>query len=242
MARRPGDHAHDAASIRDRIAAGARPSYLRDWVYGAIDGAVTTFAIVAGVVGAELSASVVLVLGAANLFADGFSMAAANYSGTRAEHEERRRLRRVELRHIRDDPAGERREIAEIFRAKGFEGQVLAEIVDVVSADVDRWVETMLAEEYGQPPVLRRPLQAAAVTFAAFAAAGAAPLLPFAVGVPDPALWSLGLTAATFFGVGAARSRWSTSRWSTTGLETLGIGLAAAGVAFGVGWLLRGLV
>ncbi|MEQ9125464.1 MAG: VIT1/CCC1 transporter family protein, partial [Alphaproteobacteria bacterium] len=81
MARRPGDHAHDAASIRDRLAAGARPSYLRDWVYGAIDGAVTTFAIVAGVVGAELSASVVLVLGAANLFADGFSMAAANYTG-----------------------------------------------------------------------------------------------------------------------------------------------------------------
>lgn len=242
MARRPGDHAHDAASIRDRLAAGARPSYLRDWVYGAIDGAVTTFAIVAGVVGAELSASVVLVLGAANLFADGFSMAAANYTGTRAEHEERRRLRRVELRHIRDDPAGERREIAEIFRTKGFDGPVLAEIVDVVSADVDRWVETMLTEEYGQPPILRRPLTAAAVTFVAFAVAGAAPLLPFAFGVSDAALWSLGLTAATFFGVGAARSRWSTSRWTRTGLETLAIGLAAAGVAFGVGWLLRGLV
>ena len=59
-------------------------SYLRDWVYGGIDGTVTTFAVVAAVAGAELSIQTLLILGAANLLADGFSMAAANYSGTRA--------------------------------------------------------------------------------------------------------------------------------------------------------------
>ena len=243
MARHQGDHAHDSAAIRARLADGASPSYLRDWVYGAIDGAVTTFAIVAGVVGAELSAGVVLALGAANLFADGFSMAAANYSGTRSEHDERRRLHDVEARHIQENPAGERREIREIFRAKGFEGDVLENIVAVVSSDRDLWIETMLAEEYGQPPVLRRPWAAAAATFAAFTVAGSAPLLPFVVlGGADAAAWALGLTAATFFGVGAAKSRWSLTHWARSGGETLAIGLFTAGVAYGVGWLLRDIV
>jgi hypothetical protein len=80
------EHTHDA--IRQRVAVGPRQSYLRDWVYGGIDGTVTTFAIVSGVVGAHLSASIILILGSASLIADGFAMAAGNYLATRAEHEE----------------------------------------------------------------------------------------------------------------------------------------------------------
>jgi hypothetical protein len=55
LARDIGDHEHGTAAIRERLKAGAQPGYLRDWIYGAIDGAVTTFAIVAGVIGADLS-------------------------------------------------------------------------------------------------------------------------------------------------------------------------------------------
>ena len=62
--------------------------YLQDWVLGGIDGAVTTFAIVAGVVGAQLSTPIILILGLANLLADGFSMAAGNYSGVKAEKDD----------------------------------------------------------------------------------------------------------------------------------------------------------
>ena len=84
----PLEHGHRPDEISKRLEAGPKASYLRDWVYGGIDGAVTTFAIVAGVVGADLSSRVVLILGAANLLADGFSMAAANFSSTRTEIEE----------------------------------------------------------------------------------------------------------------------------------------------------------
>lgn len=242
MAHKPGDHAHDVKGIRRRLAEGASPSYLRDWVYGAIDGAVTTFAIVAGVIGAELSVGVILALGFANLLADGFSMAAANYSGTRSEHDETKRLHAIEARHIRENPAGERQEIREIFRAKGFDGGILDDVVDVVSADEELWIRTMLVEEYGLPPVLRSPRTAALVTFAAFVIAGAAPLLPFALGLPHAGVWALGLTGAAFFGIGAAKSKWSMTHWARSGAETLAIGLAAAAVAFVVGWLLRDLV
>ena len=159
-------------------------SYLRDWVYGGIDGAVTTFAIVAGVVGAELSNRVVLILGVANLVADGFSMAASNYSGTKTEHEEQAHLRAIEERHIEAVPEGEREEIRQIFRGKGFRGRDLERAVDVITADRERWVDTMLAEEYGLPKAVRSPLKAAASTFAAFVLCGAVPLLPFLVGAP----------------------------------------------------------
>ena len=144
------EHEHSAQAIASRLSGKPSLSYLRDWVYGGIDGAVTTFAIVAGVVGAQLFNRIVLILGIANLIADGFSMAASNYSGTKAEHEEQARLRAIE-RHIDVVPDGEREEIRQIFRGKGFRGQDLERTVEVITADRARWVDTMLAEEYGLP-------------------------------------------------------------------------------------------
>ena len=80
------EHAHTREAIRLRLSQARRPNYLRDWVYGGVDGAVTTFAVVSGVAGVRLSSRVVIVVGlAANLLADGFSMAASNYSGTKTE-------------------------------------------------------------------------------------------------------------------------------------------------------------
>lgn len=61
--------------------------YLPEFVYGGIDGAITTFAVVSGVVGAGLGSAIVLILGFANLFADGFSMAVSNYLSTKSEQE-----------------------------------------------------------------------------------------------------------------------------------------------------------
>ena len=90
------EHEHTPRAIAERLAKGPKVNYLRDWVYGGIDGTVTTFAVVAGVVGANLSSSVVIILGLANLLADGFSMAAANYSGTKAEIDDYQRIRLME--------------------------------------------------------------------------------------------------------------------------------------------------
>ena len=64
-----------------------RRKYLPEFVYGAVDGSVTTFAVVAGVIGAGLSSTIILILGFANLFADGFSMSVANFLSTKSENE-----------------------------------------------------------------------------------------------------------------------------------------------------------
>ncbi len=78
---------HTPAAIRRRLEARPSQDYLKDSIYGAIDGAVTTFAVVSSVAGAGLSSGIVIILGLANLLADGFSMASGNFLGTRAENQ-----------------------------------------------------------------------------------------------------------------------------------------------------------
>ena len=154
------EHGHHPGEIAERLEKGPKASYLRDLVYGGIDGTVTTFAIMAGVVGADLSAGVVIVLGIANLLADGFSMAAANYSSTKTEIEEYEQIRRMEERHVDLAPEGEREEIRQIFRAKGFEGEALDSAVEVITEHRELWIDTMMTEEHGMPPVNRSPVRA----------------------------------------------------------------------------------
>jgi vacuolar iron transporter family protein len=233
------EHGHTLDAIRERLSAGPRHNYLRDIIYGGIDGSVTTFAVVAGVVGAELSHSVILIMGFANLAADGFSMAASNFLGTRAEREDFEHLESVERRHIEVVPEGEREEVRQIFRAKGFEGEELERAVRLITADRSRWVRTMLTEEYGLPVEIRSPWRAAVSTFAAFCLCGLVPLLPYVFGARESFWLSTTLTGGVFFTIGSVKSRWSTASWWRSGLSTLAVGGLAAALAYAVGLLLR---
>ncbi len=236
------EHGHEPHEIRDRLAEDRRPSYVRDWVYGGIDGAITTFAIVAGVVGAALSAKVIVILGLANLLADGFSMAASNYSGTKAEVDDHARLREVERKHIATAPDGEREEIRQILQSKGLSGRALDEAVAAITSNEETWIETMLTEEYGLSPVQRKPLLSGASTFAAFLLCGAVPLMPYLLGLEGAFSLAVTMTAVVFFVIGALKAKWSLASWWASGLETLCVGLLAAGASFAVGYLLRDLV
>lgn len=232
------EHEHTSEAIADRIAT-SNHNYVRDFIYGGIDGAVTTFAIVSGVAGAGLSPGIILILGFANLLADGFSMAASNYLGTRAEQDDYLRLEKIEYRHIRLEPEGEREEIRQIYREKGFDGEELEKAVELITADDERWVKTMLTEEYGLPAEIRSPWNAAFATFAAFVACGLVPLLPYLFGTGSSFLTSCIMTGVTFFLIGSFKSRWSTSGWFRSGSETFLVGALAAGMAYGVGVLLK---
>lgn len=235
------EHDHSPQAIADRLASGPRNSYLRDGIYGAIDGAVTTFAVVAGVVGASLESNVILVLGVANLFADGFSMAAGNFAATRTELAEREHFAAMERRHIRETPEGEREEVRQIYRAKGLDGQVLEDVVQALTSSNERWVKTMLVEEHGLPMMRRSPWRAAGATFAAFCVAGVIPLLPWIFGGPRAFLHSAWLTGAVFFAIGSVKGRWSVKPAWRAGVETLLIGGVAAGLAYVLGRALANL-
>lgn len=240
-------HLPDAVKLRLQSQTGRQHPYVRDFIFGAIDGAVTTFAVVAGVAGAGLSTGVIVIMGVANLVADGFSMAASNFLGTRAEREQLDRIQAMEERHIATVPEGEREEIRQIFQQKGFEGELLEQVVEVVTGDKQRWVNTMLMEEHGLSLSPISPWKAGAATMAAFVLAGLLPILPFlivqliGIPLPHPFLYSSLLTAVAFFLVGATKSVFVDRHWLTCGLETLLVGGIAAALAYAGGLLLQGL-
>lgn len=238
---------HTPEGVRERLSQPPEHSYLRDFVYGAIDGAVTTFAIVAGVAGASLGPGVVVVLGLANLFADGFSMAVSNYLGTKAEHDRRVKAKLTEEEHIELIPEGEREEIRQLFAGKGFAGEDLERAVEVITADRERWVETMLSEELGFGPATGSPARAGLSTFVAFILVGSLPLLAFLADlafpgrVGDPFAISIALTGVGFLLVGVMKAGIVGQSLWRGGIETLLLGGAAAVVAYGIGLALQGI-
>lgn len=216
-------------------------------MYGGIDGAVTTFAVVSGVAGAELSNGVIIVLGIANLIGDGFSMAAGNFLASRAELQVLAKTRQTERQHVARIPEGEREEVRQIMSAKGFEGAGLENAVQVLTSNEELWINTMLQEEHGLSLNHPIPWKAATVTFAAFCLVGSLPLIAFvlnsAFGSPSkPFFTSTILTAAAFFAVGTAKSRFVSQKWYWSGLETLAVGSAAAAIAYFIGAFLATMI
>ncbi|MBR9912509.1 MAG: hypothetical protein GYB33_19385 [Gammaproteobacteria bacterium] len=239
---------HTPEAIAERLDLGPSQTYLKDMVYGAIDGTVTTFAIVTGVAGAGLSSGVVIVLGLANVLADGFSMAVSNYLGTRSENQYRSRVRRQEMAEVETYPEGEREEVRQFYQRKGLQGDSLEQIVEVITSDKNLWVDTMLQEEHGLSTEDINPLMSAAVTFCAFLLAGILPLLSFIINwlLPGtfaaPFLLSTVVTVITFAAVGAIKGRYVSQNPLWSALETTAVGTIAALLAYGVGYLLQGLV
>ncbi|MDO6747356.1 VIT1/CCC1 transporter family protein [Gilvimarinus sp. 1_MG-2023] len=238
---------HLPENIALRLSQGPTANYLRDFVYGAIDGLVTTFAIVAGVAGAGLSSTVVIILGLANLLADGFSMGASNYLGVRADNQLKSKTRQQEFEEIRLYPEGEAEEVRQIFAAKGFAGTQLEDIVSTITSDRTLWVDTMLQDEHGLSLQNQDPLRSGAATFVAFVVLGSLPLLPFFIGAfwqgafSQPYWWSSALTGLGFVVVGAAKGGIVKAPVLGSALETLAVGGGAAALAFIVGRLLGGL-
>jgi VIT1/CCC1 family predicted Fe2+/Mn2+ transporter len=233
---------HQPEAIRARLERPAEVNVVGDAVLGGIDGCVTTFAVVSGAVGAGFPSTVAVVLGFANLLADGFSMGISNYESVKARQELADGIRRIENEHIEKYPAGEREEIRQIFRRKGFTGETLETIVETISADKHLWIDTMLLEEYGLQTEGSNPVKSAVTTFSAFILVGAAPLLPFMFrGLDTPLQFgiSAGLAALIFFAIGMAKSLVLRKPAFLSGLKTLLTGGTAASLAFITGYVLR---
>lgn len=239
----PLEHEHTIEAIQNRLQSTQSQEALGDFVLGAIDGAITTFAIVSGVAGAGLTVGVALVLGVANVLADGFSMAVGNYLKSRSDHQVVEKYRRMEERHILHAPEGELEELRQIFAAKGFEGETLETIVSVIANDQQRWIDTMITEEWGLPLQPPSPIKAGSVTFVAFVAAGFVPLLPLLfsswIGPTATFVASAAATAVTFVAIGAVRGKVAHQSMLWSSLETLGMGGVAAALAYSVGHLLQ---
>lgn len=236
---------HHAGKSKEDFHQVAAGEYIGDIVYGANDGIITTFAVVAGVAGAALSPIIVLILGIANLLADGFSMAAGNYLARKSEREYKRTERAREEWEVERLPEEERQEIREIYAAKGFTGPELERVVQVITSNKQRWVDEMMIGELkivdGEE---NHPAKNALATFISFVLAGFVPLVPYVLGTQGVVAfrWAIVATALILFGVGGLRTLVTGKRWWLAGLEMLVVGLVAAAVAYVVGALIARLV
>lgn len=202
---------------------------------GGVDGCITTFAVVSGSVGAGFPSSVAVILGFSNLFSDGFSMAISNYESSRAEQEYFESIKQSEEKHIEEVPEGEREEIRQIFKAKGFAGEILEKIVDTITADKRIWLEIMLMEEHGLSKDTQKPSISAGVTFLAFVTVGAIPLLPYVVSSLEMSQqfpMSAFLAETMFFLIGMVKSIALAKPVFLSGIRTLLTGGAAASLAY----------
>jgi VIT1/CCC1 family predicted Fe2+/Mn2+ transporter len=226
---------------------------IEDFVYGATDGAVTTFAVVAGVIGASLSPSIVLILGFANLFADGLSMSIGNYLGAKTHREYIQNQRRREEWEIDNLAEQEEQEIRDIYKEKGFREELLDEIVRVITSTRKVWIDTMMKEELGLIEDKNRSARDTAITtFMAFNLIGMIPLFPFILlyisgfsnvwSTSDAFLFSIIFTAIAFFLIGIIRGMVVHRSLIRTGLNTLSIGGTAAFVAYLVGYLMSEII
>lgn len=233
--------------IHEKEIHGSLESYLGEFVFGGIDGCVTTFAVVAGAVGAGLQSSIVIILGFANLFADGFAMSVGAYLSTKSEKDNYNKHKKVEYWEVEHIPETERQEIREIFEAKGFEGKLLDKIVSVITSNKDQWVDTMMKEELGMIEEQKSPLIIGAVTYASFILIGLIPLLIYVWDYLSPLssnlfLWSCALTTGGFTIVGILKSYVTQTHIGKGIFETVVLGAMAAIVAYFVGDFLEHLI
>lgn len=219
--------------------------YISEFVYGGIDGAITTFAVVAGAEGASLGISVVIILGLANLIADGFSMSVGNFFSTKAEMDSYERHRQVEYWEVENMREKEVQEIREIYAAKGFKGELLEQVVEVITADKDIWVDTMMKEELEMVQSDKTPYKTAGMTFISFILVGSVPLLSYLFAGTGPLvqqdlfLYSCILTAVALGIVGSFKSFVTEKNILIGILETLLLGGLAAFLAYFVGDVLE---
>lgn len=221
--------------------------YISEFVYGGIDGSVTTFAVVSGSAGAGLDSSVIIILGFANLIADGFSMSVGSYLSNKSESENYRKHHRIEQWEVEQFTEQEKEEVRQIYRAKGFSGALLDQVVEVITKDKEQWVDTMMKDELEMMPQGKSPLSMAAVTFISFLMVGIIPLAAYLYDYLFPGRLddlfgsAIVLTFLGFTGIGLLKSIVTqTGKIKSIG-ETLFLGAAAAVLAYYTGDFLEKL-
>lgn len=223
-------------------------TYMREIVYGGLDGIVTTFAVVAGFAGAQqpqlitlLTPLPVLLFGLANLFADGVSMSLGNFLSLRSEKDVYQGEKMKERTEIRTNPAMEREETIAILRAKGYTPKDATAMADLYAKNEEYWTDFMMHDELELPnPERQSPLTTSLATFFAFVVFGFIPLLPyFAAQNASSFMHSLTFTAAALLLLGFLRWQAVKERLVRSIGETLLLGSVAASVAYIVGTFFR---
>ena len=216
-------------------------SRLSDVILGGQDGLVNVLGVILGVAAATQDARIVIAAGLAATFAESISMGAVAYTSTLADDDLYLSEREREYRHIHLAPDVEIEEIRDIYLKKGFEGETLEKIVEVITSNPDVWVNVMMSEEFQMtPPEKSRALRSAIVVGFSALIGSLIPLLPFFFLTVSLSIWiSIVVAALTLFAVGVYKARVTIGRPFHSGMQMAIIGTLSALAGYVVGWLFK---
>jgi VIT1/CCC1 family predicted Fe2+/Mn2+ transporter len=220
-------------------------SYIHDIVYGGIDGIVTTFAVVSGAIGAGFDIKVIIILGLANLVGDGTSMGLGSYLSVKSEIDHYKKEEKQEYIEIETMPEIEREEVRRIYKARGFTGKLLEQVVGVITSDKKQWVDTMMREELElQFDPEDKPWLHGFSTFGAFCVFGFIPLIPFVFGLDASIQFGSSIfgTLAALSALGILRLLVTKERGFKGIIEIIFVGTVCAAIAYGLGSALDAVV
>lgn len=227
--------------LHDRHDPHRHESRLGDVILGGQDGLVNVLGVILGVAAATQDARIVIAAGLAATFAESISMGAVAYTSTLANDDLYLSEREREYRHIHLAPDVEIEEIRDIYHGRGFEGETLEKIVEVITSNPDVWVNVMMSEELRLTPPERTNAFRSAIIVGISALVGSLiPLLPFfflTVGL------SIGLSiviaAVTLFIVGVYKARVTVGKPFRSGIQMAVIGTISALAGYVVGLIFK---
>ena len=221
--------------------------YLAEFVYGGIDGIVTTFAVVSAVAGAGLEPGVVLILGFANLISDGLSMGISAYLAEKSDVDQYRKQRRAVVAGLESSIEKASKTVQKNLKKYGFKGKELDSATKQIAGSKNA-ADFIMKEEHGLAEEPEGATAVGFVTFLAFLIFGVVPLIVylvdeiFEIGIDSPFAITLGLAGLAFAFIGWLKSRVAKAPVVSSIAETLVLGLVASGASFYIGRWLETLV
>lgn len=211
--------------------------WLRPSVFGAMDGLVSNFALIAGVAGGGVSPRIVVLTGLAGLAAGAFSMAAGEYTSVASQAENAEAEIAKERLELERNPQGEEDELAAMYVDRGLDEELAREVSRQLHRDPERALVQHTKEELGLTlDDLPSPLLAAVSSLVSFAVGAMIPVFPYLLGAQ--VLWpAIVVSLLGLFGAGAVVTRLTSRPWWFGGLRQLLLGAAAAALTYGFGSL-----
>jgi len=209
--------------------------WLRPTVFGAMDGLVSNFALIAGVAGASATSTQVSLAGFAGLVGGAFSMATGEYVSVQSQNESTLAELIVERHELEHNSEAELHELAQMYVARGVEPDLAQQVARQLSRDPEQALAIHAQEELGiDPSALPSPWTAAFSSIISFSVGAFIPLLPYIAGATSLMVSAI-LAVLALFGAGALSSRFTARSWMFAGSRQLILGILAAAVTFGVG-------
>ena len=226
---------------------GRLEDYLGELVYGGIDGCITTFAVVSGAVGAGLNSSIIIILGFANLLADGFAMSIGAYLSSKSKNDNYEKQKQNLYIQIEKKPDTQKQILRDIYKKNGFKGELLEQTLSVITSNKSVWVDNLINEKDSISKDNRSPILIGVYTYISFILVGLIPLSIYIwdfIGTVKGNLfvWASVLTGLGFLIIGILKSKVTEAKLFKSIFQTITLGTIAALVSYSVGDLIEQLL